>query len=201
MGNLSILRAAIPTAQVSSYTTGSITLPSARGAFVEPGDFESIASYTATGTVSDVTFSSIPSTYKILQVRGIGRGSNAGSGDLSVFAQFNGDTTSSNYRSNRIYSYGSTNGHGLDFGSNFLNVGISLENGSTGGDFGGMIFEIIDYANTSKQKSVRSLSGSSASQFASAGQWLSTSAIDSIRIYLSTGSWVANTTFALYGIK
>ncbi len=64
MGNLSILRGAIPSAQVSSYTTGSITLPSARKSLVpEPptsvtavgGDAQATISFTPAGTGATAT--------------------------------------------------------------------------------------------------------------------------------------------------
>lgn len=166
------------------------------------GSFESIETYTATGAVSDITFSSIPSTYKILQFRVLARTTHAGTGDRSLFAQFNGDT-GSNYYYSRIYSYNGTNNYGVDH-SNAAGVyaGIILDDLNNAGDFGGNTFEIIDYANTSKTKQTRQLGGSSASQFFSASFWTGTAAISSVRFFGSGGtSLKINTTIALYGIK
>lgn len=166
------------------------------------GSFESIQTYTATGTVSDITFSSIPSTYKILQFRILARTTNGGAGDRSLFAQFNGDT-GSNYYYSRIYSYNGVNNKNVDF-SNATGVyaGIILDDGNNAGDYGGNTFEIIDYANASKTKQSKQLGGSSASQFFSASFWTGTAAISSVRFFSSGGtSLKINTTIALYGIK
>ena len=165
--------------------------------------YEAISSYTATGSVSDITFSSIPSTYKILQFRMMTRDASASSGDRSIFAQFNGDSSTSNYSWNRIYSYPGS--YGLDFnntsGSAF--AGITIANASSPtDDYGADIFEIIDYANTSKTKQTRQYGGSSQSQFNSASLWTGTAAINSVRFFCSGGaSFKINTTIALYGIK
>ena len=164
--------------------------------------FESIETYTATGTVSDITFSTIPSTYKMLQFRLLGRTVSAGAGDRTVFAQFNGDT-GSNYYFSRIYSYSGTNNKGVDH-ANAAGVyaSIVLDDGNNTGDFGGNVLEIIDYANTSKTKQVRQLGGSSASQFVGASYWTGTAAISSVRFFISSGgSFKVNSTIALYGIK
>lgn len=168
-------------------------------------NFESIASYTATGTVGDITFSSIPSTYKILQIRHVIRDVSASTGDRSIFIQFNGDTSTSNYMYNRIYSYPGTNNFGLDY-SNSLGIafaGITIaDNTSPANDYGGNIVEIIDYANTSKTKQIRQYGGSSQSQFNSASLWTGTAAINSIKIYCSGGASIkTHSTVSLYGIK
>jgi len=78
---------------ISSVKTGAIgdSLLAGNAAF-NPSSFESIATATGSGQTS-VTFSSIPSTYKHLQIRIIARdnsGNGGGSGALRL--RFNGDT-------------------------------------------------------------------------------------------------------------
>jgi len=68
------------------------------------GAFESIATLSGSG-VSTVTFSSIPSTYKHLQVRMFGQAA-GGSGGV-VRMRFNGDT-GTNYTAHYLTGYGST---------------------------------------------------------------------------------------------
>lgn len=165
--------------------------------------FESIQTYTATSTVADVTFSSIPSTYKILQIRGICRADGSSAGDLSVFMQLNGDTTSSNYRFNRIYSYSGSNNKGIDYSANSnIFAAITLQNAATASDYAYNIIEIVDYADSNKTKQVKQIGGSSGSQFYSASLWTGTAAINSIKIFPGAGlSFLTYTQFALYGIK
>lgn len=193
---------------VGTTNYGVSSLASAASNSITPASatsFESIATYTATGSVSDITFSSIPSTYKILQFRMMVRDASSSIGDRSIFAQFNGDTSTSNYAWNRIYSYPGTNSYGLDFsnttGSAF--AGITIANATTPtDDYGGNIFEIIDYADTSKTKQTKQYGGSSQSQFDSASRWAGTAAINSVRFFCSGGaSFKINSTIALYGIK
>jgi len=60
---------------------------------IMPGSYESIASASGTGSSGTITFSSIPSTYTHLQIRGIGRNSYP---STQVNVRFNSDT-GSNY--------------------------------------------------------------------------------------------------------
>ena len=55
--------------------------------------FESIATATGTGSSGTITFSSIPSTFKHLQIRGISRNS---ANSIGALMQYNSDT-GSNY--------------------------------------------------------------------------------------------------------
>ena len=102
MGNLSILRGALASAQVSTYTTGSITLPSARQTFIPPGDFQSISSFTAVGGETTITLSSIPATFKHLQLRCIAKDTySASNGSQALGVRFNSDS-GANYAAHKI---------------------------------------------------------------------------------------------------
>ena len=180
-------------ASVASAASNSIT-PATQSSF------ESISTYTATGTVSDITFSSIPSTYKILQFRINVRSTTGGSSDQSFFAQLNNDT-GNNYYYARLYSYPASSGADHSGATYRMYAGITLNDGNTAGDYGANIFEIVDYANTSKTKQTRQIGGSSASQFFSASYWTGTNAINSVRFFLGGGDIKVNSTVALYGIK
>ena len=81
---------------ISSVNTGAIgdRLLAGNPSFV-PTSFESIASASGTGSSGTITFSSIPSTYKSLQIR-IFAQSNAGTAARSLYIQTNNDT-GSNY--------------------------------------------------------------------------------------------------------
>jgi hypothetical protein len=71
--------------------------------------------------------------------------------------------------------------------------------------FGATVFDLLDYTNTNKYKTMRSLvgfdtNGGSASTGLSSGLWMSTSAVTSITIALD-GNLAEFSSFALYGIK
>jgi hypothetical protein len=70
----------------------------------------------------------------------------------------------------------------------------------------GTVLDILDYANTNKFKTVRSLTGVDAngSGFVAlmSGLYRSTTAITSIKLFSTYGSnWTSTSTFALYGVK
>ena len=77
----------------------------------KPTDYESIQTVNLTGSQSSITFSSIPGTYKHLQIRGVLRGDRANTGEI-VGVQFNGDTTAANYASHRLIGDGTNAGGG-----------------------------------------------------------------------------------------
>jgi len=168
--------------------------------------FESIATYTATGSETSFTFSSISGTYKSLQFRIFARQS---SGTLTAPAlkmRFNGDTTGANY----AYHILSGNGSAVS-SSGFTNMGeVQLYafagNSSTANSFGAGITDILDYASTTKNKTVRTFGGTeqngSGLTQAISNAWLQTSAITSIEIYGSQlNSFASGSTFSLYGVK
>jgi len=164
---------------------------------IPPTSFESIATATPSG-VSTITFSSISGTYKHLQIRG--SAISASSGD-TWYLNFNSDT-GNNYTYHRLTGNGaaaSANGYNVESGCRLA----GLVNGTSATYPTVVISDIIDYADTSKYKTVRTLSGVDVN--GSGGEidlvsnlWKSTSAITSITI---SGSFNFTGTFALYGIK
>ena len=75
----------------------------------------------------------------------------------------------------------------------------------TSGIFGAFVIDILDYTNTNKNKVVRmfiadDMNGSGNIQFGS-GVWLNTAAISTIGLTTDYSDFLANSSFALYGIK
>jgi hypothetical protein len=167
--------------------------------------YESIATVTVgSGGAADVTFSSIPSTYQHLQIRVIGRTS-AASGSSSFYMQVNSDA-GSNYSQHRIYGSGSSVTASADVSQTSIQLDRLATNGSTSGVFGAAVIDILDYANTNKYKTVRSLGGidNNGSGFImfNSGLWMNTSAISTLSFTLdSPNTFTQYTQFALYGIK
>ena len=173
----------------------------AGGAVAVANSYESIATTTVgSGGSSTITFSSIPSTYKHLQIRGITKnGSNA-----YILFRYNGD-------GNQNYTWHSASGDGAATGTGAAATGafpgtpITQSQGGGTNIFSPIVLEVLDYTNTSKYKVHRSLNGfdnnGSGSIGLTSGMWVNTAAVTSITFALSAGSFSEFTQLALYGIK
>ena len=164
-----------------------------------PTDFESIATVTVgSGGTSSIEFTSIPSTYQNLQLRGVIRGGN----EVGLTLTFNGTGGDGH----TLYGSGSIIGSFRESG--VIPAGVTPNSGNTSTIFGAFICDILDYASTNKYKTTRSLhgtekdsSGNAYSMFSS-GLWLNTSAISNIVLTLNgSNSFVEHSKVALYGIK
>ncbi len=170
------------------------------GVAASTNSYESIATVTVgAGGSSTISFSSIPSTYKHLQLRGIYQLSSAGE---NVYMRSNSDT-STNYVSHQLSGNGTSASSSANTGETYNRVGYSAV--TTTSYFSGSVIDILDYANTNKYKTIKTLNGSDANgsgavQFRS-GLWLSTSAINAITFSTSAGNFNQYSTFALYGVK
>lgn len=163
------------------------------------GDYESIQTITVgAGGTSAVEFTSIAGTYKHLQVRAIAKGGEATYSQFKI--QFNSDT-GANYSTHALYGTGTAAGaegfSGYSFGAFY--------SGSTT-NFGAIIVDVLDYSNTNKYKTTRTLAGvdgngSGIIDLASAS-WRNTAAITSIKFTtVGTGTIAQYSHFALYGVK
>jgi len=172
------------------------------------GAFESIASITATGGETSLSFTSIPGTYQHLQIRGIARTLRALTGTDTMFITLNSDT-GSNYSRHRLTGDGSTAAAGGAASSTSLAIinGATVMDSSTANIFAANIIDIHDYASTSKNTTMRAFSGGNGNTTTNefvmglySGGYFNTSAITSISLENSFG-FKAGSTFALYGIK
>jgi hypothetical protein len=169
------------------------------------GDFESIATVTiGSGGALSADFTSIPQTYTHLQIRMIGRTANAYTDD-NIHVRFNSDT-SNNYAFHYFYGTGAAVASGSQATYN-LAVPFRVPGANSSANmFGSGVCDILDYSNTNKLKTIRSLTGhdqnGSGLLFFFSGAWLSTASITSISLFYSASVNMAqNTTFALYGIN
>ena len=173
------------------------------------GDFESIATVTVgSGGAASVTFSSIPSTYTHLQIRVFAQTNRATYGRDAVKLNVNSDT-GNNYSWHEVFGDGS--GAYVN-ASSTTNRGEVAEVGTgVGSTFGGAVIDLLDYANTNKYKTIRSLfggdhNGTIAGFGGTVGLysalWQSTSGITSISLAPVNGSQFNQYShFALYGCK
>ena len=169
------------------------------------GAYDSIATTTVgAGGASSVTFTSIPQTYKHLQVRFIGRTVASDTAE-NAWIRFNGDT-GSNYSFHYIDGDGSTTASGGS-GSYIYALAGRLAAANSGTNvFGTSVVDILDYTNTNKNTTIRTLCGidrnGSGNLRLDSGAWFNTSAVTSINILNGNGqNYAQYSTFALYGIK
>ena len=168
------------------------------GTAASTNSYESIATVTVgSGGSSSISFSSIPSTYKHLQIRVMGIC--VGGATINGVMNFNSDTTGTNY-----YSHWLT-GNGTAASASAANYPYLplFTGGSTAPS--GYVIDILDYANTNKNKTTRALGGydanGSGSVVLNSALWSNTAAINSITFTTNGGNWAQYSSFALYGIK
>lgn len=175
------------------------------GVAAATGAYESIATVNGTGASSTVTFSSIPSTYKHLQIRWIAKDT-TGTTVANLRITCNGITGTS-YAFHQLYGDGSVVTATGNASAAYSNAGV-IRSTATADVMSAGIIDIHDYASTTKNKTFRCFSGSDANTGTTAdrvylvsGLLMSTNAISSIDL-ITTGTFFTTTsTFSLYGIK
>lgn len=166
--------------------------------------FESIATANGDGSSGTITFSSIPSTFRHLQIRMLTRNNRAASFGSTYIACNSTTGTSYNYHALEADGANSAAFGGADS----ANIYLGDLPGSSGltNTMGVGIITILDYANTTKNKTFFAYTGfdfnGSGKVGLFSGTFRSTSAISSLEItHSTTAGWTTTSTFALYGIK
>lgn len=157
-----------------------------------PSTYTPIISTTLSSNQSDVTFSTITGVYTdlVLSISSIDT-----TGPQQLNLQLNGNT-STDYSNTRLIGDGSSAASNRGTNETAMNIGFSTT------AWGTSIINFMNYSNTTTFKTVLSHSGQGARETkVTTGLWRQTSAITSIRLFPSTGSFVAGSTFTLYGIK
>jgi len=168
--------------------------------------YESIATViVGSGGQSSVSFTSIPTTYTHLQIRGIVRKAFS-SGTTALKANFNSDT-GMNYTNHQLYGNGSSagaDGNATGTYSNMPFFAIATQQSDTA--YGAFVVDILDYRNSNKYKTIRSFAGYETNSVGfinlASSLWLSTSAITSITLATyASGNIDQYSKFALYGLR
>lgn len=166
-------------------------------------DFDSLATVTVgSGGSTSVSFTSIPSTYAHLQIRS---SFTTSTGGQVISVRLNSDT-GSNYTLHSLVGNGSAasadSGTSQPYSPIFGRVvGTSTTNPTV------VVTDILDYTNTNKNTTLRSLGGNDNNGSGEinliSGLWLNTAAITSIEIspYNGAVNFKEYSHFALYGIK
>ena len=178
------------------------------GALAAGGSFESISTVTVgSGGSSNVEFTSISSDYAHLQIRGIAKWSDTSDDRQLMQVQFNSDT-GSNYSRHLLGGNGSS-AYVDGVASTTARAGARLisSNASYANMFTAYIIDILDYTNTNKYTTVRTLGGFDTNggsfQEIVLGSflWQNTAAITTIKLLPGSVNFAQYSQFALYGIK
>ena len=153
------------------------------------------------GGASTITFSSIPNTYKHLQIRAIVSNSTNTAG----YIRFNSDN-GSNYARHMVQGTGSST---PTYAAVSQTEMWFISEINVNPYFSAGVADILDYASTSKNKTMRSFSGVDNNNTSGAnaivlasGLWMNnTTAVNSITIFPLGGNFIQYSQFALYGIK
>ncbi len=180
--------------------------------FAAASDYESIATVSVgSGGAANIEFTSIPATYTHLQIRGIARGTRTDFSIDQLYTRVNGDT-GSNYAWHWLYGNGTSASTDAGSSATSMNLGwfATAAAASVTNTFGGVVIDILDYANTNKFKTFRVLSGNdlnggggafTGTIILASGLWRSTSAITSVSFDPSANDFAQYSHFALYGCK
>jgi len=170
--------------------------------------YDLLETTTLSSSASSITFDSLTSTYGAdyahLQIRAVMR--SAGSGyQTSLNMRANGDT-GTNYYTHKLSGNGTNVVSQATSTSRFyLDPGL-LEGSTEAGNFSSMVIDILDFANTNKNTTIKGLLGVYGSERTSdrsvalfSGLWNNTAALTSFQLYIS--SFAAGSRFSIYGIK
>jgi hypothetical protein len=150
---------------------------------------------------SSVTFSSIPAGYTDLQIVSVVRCSNAGQSD-TLAMRLNGDSAG-NYSWTLLRGNGSTASSLRSSNTTYLGIAEVIGAAQTAGIFNVVTTNLMNYSNTTTNKTAISRSSVSANYGAEAWatMWRNTAAVTSINLSMVNGSnIVTGSTFSLYGI-
>jgi len=170
--------------------------------FAPSGAYDSIATVTVGGAgAAGITFSSIPATYTHLQIRCFARSVGATNGE-NVYIYLNNIGNSTGYAWHVLRGDGASVVASAAANARILgNVAIT----NVANTFSTLIIDILDYTNTNKYKTVRTLYGFDSNGAGYVGvnsnsvpQTAATNQIDIGELSANFGQY---THFALYGVK
>jgi hypothetical protein len=179
---------------------------------VAPTSYESIATtLVGSGGTSTITFSSIPSTFKHLQLRVTAQTNRGTYGIDEGSMRFNSDS-GNNYSYHFLYGDGSAASAVASTSETKIATGTGSLGTTTASNFGINIIDILDYTSVNKNKTVRILGGTDQNGLVgglggrvglTSGAWFNSgTAISSITITPANSSLFSQySSFALYGIK
>jgi hypothetical protein len=189
----------LTTQSAKGYGFGSLVTSAA------VNSFESIATVTLSATTSSVVFSSIPATYKHLQLRGIMR-SNFASTNADGYIQDSTPSSSVGTRYTHILRGAGTGSPNAENYTGIIEMARSSVPGTSASSniYGAFICDILDYTSTNKNTVYQSFSGvhTNCAGVVELSTGFQTKSLATSQLTLDLdGSYIIYSSFALYGIK
>jgi hypothetical protein len=175
----------------ASQISGRLTVP-------DSGAMFPIAMVNVGTATPSVTFTSIPQTYKHLQIRFIAKTTTANVNSDTTRISLNGNAITKNHY---LYGDGTTAYAGVGTNGDVNNT----PRANYTSVFGAEVVDILDYTSTTKNKTIRSLGGFDANGAGELALYsnlyaTNTNAITSITLTASANNFAQFSQFALYGI-
>jgi hypothetical protein len=181
--------------------------------FTPTGSYDALATYTVgAGGVSSITFAGLPTggQYTHLQIRGFLHSNLATYGSEWLWMTFNSDS-SSNYSNHYLFGNGASASASGSANASYIRIVDGIGAQGVSNLFCPSVIDILDFSNTSKYKTVRTLSGAdfngTVAGYAgnvglSSGSWRNTSAINLITLTPENGSnFTQYSQVSIYGVK
>jgi hypothetical protein len=167
--------------------------------------YTKIAESVLTGTAASVTFSSIPASFRTLEIRIQARSDTAATATPLVM-RFNADS-GANYDSQSIFGQTTSTGATESVAATGMSLLEIAAASATANHAGALTLFIPNYNGTTFIKTADGTSTSSVGTGAGtlitrkiSGRWRSTAAITSITVLPAAGNFVAGSSFVLYGL-
>jgi hypothetical protein len=176
------------------------------GAGAAAGAYELIATQLITANTADLTFASIPQTYKHLQIRYVARGNN---NVTNLRFRLNSDS-GTNYSNHSLFGNGSGVFSDNDTNSTSMQTTEFAHDGVLANVFGPGVFDFLDYSSASKNTTMRGLAGQDSANGdltprirLRSAVWRNTAAVTSLTVFTDsgTGRFVSGSRFSLYGLR
>jgi len=178
---------------------------------VAAGAFDLLETTTLTSSASSVTFSGLDSytDYKHLQIRFVARNSSLSDNGVAFMGMtLNGDA-GTNYSWHSLTGNGSTVASSSSSNVNTMTL-AKLPPRPDYPAFASGVIDILDFSNSSKNTTIRTLSGNARRNLNTvvideiaeySGSWRNTNAVTSITLASAGSPLYTNSRFSLYGIK
>ena len=168
------------------------------------GAFYLLETTVLTSSASSVTFSGLDaySDYKHLQIRATMNNTQSSNDQTDLVVRFNSDT-GDNYSRHALAAEGASVYSTGNANISLATVPKSVSRSSLG-VWAGMVLDILDFSNTSKNTTIRALAGAANTSSAislSSSAWYNTNAVTSIYLAPESADFRTGSRFSLYGVK
>jgi hypothetical protein len=162
--------------------------------------FELISTAFGTGSLGVIDFTSIPSTYKHLQIRFTAKNTSTAT---QINLTMNG-ITSSSYARHSLSGIGSAEASTTSTSLSSIQIPDSMVTTTTTGLASAGVIDILDYTSGTKNTTIRALYGQLINKdaiYITSGALFDTAVINRITFTAATDSFSSISRFSLYGIR